>query len=301
VPDPHRDPVAQAKRALLGAGLDAETPLQRAASYANDAWLGPEFALRVNWRGDLGRLAREARIAESLVPQARYPGVLSHGDDGEIEWIVTRRVGGSQLGRAWATMERAERERAIHALAAALRALHETQAPALPVDRDLFPPHVLPLDRLLDLLHRAARATPLDAGFAGEIEAFLLDRWPAFDDRSMGLVHGDPHFENVLWDGDALWLLDLEWSRRSWLEVDLEILLSLCDHPELFVSEDYAQLARSDDYRDVPRWLRDAYPELFAHPRLGDRLAVLHIARTLTLLQLGPLRQQHIRGVLEER
>ncbi|MCP3987075.1 MAG: aminoglycoside phosphotransferase family protein [bacterium] len=298
MPDHPRDPVAQAKQALVGAGLDPHTPLERAASHANDAWLGPDFALRVNWRGDLGRLAREALVAEALAPEARYPGVSGHGNDGQIEWILTRRVGGAQLGRAWCGLKSDERERAIHALAKALRALHSTDAPNLPVDRDLAPPHVLPLDRLLGLLHRAAQATPLDPGFAGEIEAFLVDRWPAFDDRGTGLVHGDPHLENVLWDGDTLWLLDLEWSRRSWLEVDLEILLSVCDHPELFVSEDYEHLARGGDYRKVPGWLRDAYPELFAHPRLNDRLAVLHIARTLTLLGPDPLRLQHIRRAL---
>jgi len=268
---------------------------------ANDVWLGPEFALRVNWRGDIGRLAREARIAEHLAGDVRYPGVLTHGNDGEIEWILTKRVAGAQLGRAWVKMNVQERERAIYALASALRALHATKTPDLPGDRDLSPPHVLPLDRLLNLLQRAATATPLDLGFAEEIEVFLKERWPAFDEHGTGLVHGDPHFENMLWDGANLWLLDLEWSRRSWLEVDLEILLSVCDHPELFASNDYASLTQSDDYRAVPGWLRDAYPELFSHPRLEDRMAVLHIARTLSHLPLSSLRVQHLRNVLENR
>ncbi len=281
--------------------MEPDTPLEPASSMANDAWLGPGFVLRVNWRGDLGRLAREAQIAEALAPEARYPGVLTHGNDGEIEWIVTKRVAGAQLARAWVELTAEERKRAIRALVSALRALHQTRAPHLPGDRDLSPPHVLPLDRLLDLLRRAASTAPLDAGFAEEIEAFLVDRWPAFDDRGRGLVHGDPHLENVLWDGTDVWLLDLEWSRRSWLEVDLEILLSVCDHPALFVSDEYAALARAEDYREVPDWLRDAYPELFSHPRREDRLAVLHIARTLTHNPLSSLRLQHLRNVLEKR
>jgi Ser/Thr protein kinase RdoA (MazF antagonist) len=107
----------------------------------------------------------------------------------------------------------------------------------------------------------------------------------------MGLVHGDPHLENVLWDGEHVSaLLDLDWSRRSWLEVDLETLLSFCDHPFVFVAEDYEDRALARDYARVPGWLAAEYPQWFAHPRLADRLAVLHANRMVGILADHPRR-----------
>jgi hypothetical protein len=265
--------------------------------------------LRVNPRGDLGRLAREARVAAQLAPEARYPGVITAGDDGELEWIAVRRVEGIVLSRAWPALDQRRRERAMRELASALRALHACPDRDLPGDGDFAPPHTLPLASLLELLERTRR-TGMDAGLLDDVEGLIRESWVAFDAQNVGLVHGDTHLENVLWDGEHVSaLLDLEWSRRSWIEGDLEILLSFCDHPFFFVSKDYEVSARAEDYGAVPGWLRAEYPQWFTHPRLRQRLALLHTSRTLGLLcefpALGPLdprnprdRRNHLKALL---
>ena len=295
-------PEARARKALALAGLDASAPLSRASSQANEAWLGPGYVLRVNARGDIGRLQREAHIAASLPPEARHPGVLDWGTDGEIEWSVVRRVQGIDLSRAWPDLDRRARERATRELAQALRALHGVNTADLPTDDDLKPPHTLPLERLLELVQRVRRRG-VDAGLMDDVERLVSAHWAAFDRANTGLVHGDPHLENVLWDGEHVSaLIDLEWSRRSWLEVDLETILSFCDHPALFVSADYEALARASDYADVPRWLREEYPAWFAHPESSKRLTLLHVSRTLGLIIDSPtvpeVRLEHLRAVL---
>ncbi len=292
----------RARTALSLAGFADDAPLVRASSNANEAWLGPTFVLRVNARGDVGRLQREARIAASLPPEALYPGVLACGGDGKIEWIIVRRVEGVDLSRAWPELDAAARERATRDLARALCALHGVTAHDLPRDDELEPPHTLPLERLLGLLERV-RDQGVDAKLLDELGQLIRAGWTAFDWTNTGLVHGDPHLENVLWDGQHVSaVLDLEWSRRSWLEVDLETLLSFCDHPSLFVSADYEALARAADYASVPRWLREEYPAWFAHPRSRDRLTLLHVSRTLGLLHDHPraeVRVAHLRAVLD--
>jgi hygromycin-B 7''-O-kinase len=283
------DSLARARRALAAAGIAADAPIERAWSYANETWLGEGFVLRVNNRGDVGRLRREADLALRLPAEARHPGVLDHGTAGELEWLLLRRVRGVVLSRAWPEMERRLRERAARELASALRAMHGVDGPDLPRDADLDPPHILPLDRLLDLLASVGAAGLIDGRLRGDLEAFIRARWDAFDESGMGLVHGDPHLENVLWDGEHISaLLDLDWSRRSWFEVDLEILLSFCAQPFLFVAADYEDRALADDYGEVRGWLEAEYPRWFAHPRLADRLAVLHVSRRLGVIDEVP-------------
>ena len=45
------------------------------------------------------------------------------------------------------------------------------------------------------------------------------------------------------------------------------------------------------DYRELPVWLRESYPELFAHPRLNERLALYSLAYDLRELLLRPPRR----------
>jgi hypothetical protein len=105
------------------------------------------------------------------------------------------------------------------------------------------------------------------------------------------LVHGDLHFENVLWDGARISaLLDFEWARPGPPDLDLDVLLRFCAEPGVNVASDYEQQLRRRDYRDVPVWLREAYPDLFAHPRLNERLALYSLAYDLRELLLRPPR-----------
>jgi hypothetical protein len=136
----------------------------------------------------------------------------------------------------------------------------------------------LPLGRLLELIDEVV----LDPEIAALATEFVTKRWSAFDDTDRGLVHGDPHFENVLWDGNRVSaLLDLEWSRPSWIHADLEILLSVAETPQLFAAAEYEASLDPATFANLPRWLAAARPDWFAHPRLVERLEVLYLSRTL--------------------
>jgi hygromycin-B 7''-O-kinase len=95
------------------------------------------------------------------------------------------------------------------------------------------------------------------------------------------LIHGDLTFENVLWNPDQHRieaLLDFEWSRLAPQDLDLDVLLRFVAFPQLHVPADYEHLAGPEEYADVPRWLAESYPELFAGPRLFDRLRLYAIS-----------------------
>ena len=296
--------VGRRRLALVAAGLDPDLAVIRGPSFANEVWIGDELVIRINHAGQIGgdpeRMLREAAIAARLPREARYPDVLDAGRNGDLAWIVTRRAPGVALGRAWAAMRPTEHERAIVELAEALDALHGVDIGALDAF-DLEPPHTLPLGPLLALID-AVIADGADPGLLGDVAALVRARWDAFDDTGRGLVHGDPHFENAMWDGAQLSaLLDLEWSRRSWLACDLEILLAIADHPATFAAADYAHTVAATDYAAIPRWLAAARPGWFTDPRLLDRLEVLHVSRTLGALHEQPgsaLRLGHLRAVL---
>src|SRR4051812_1847813 len=275
----------RAAQALQRSGLDVQAagPLERASSITNEVWYAGPWVVRVNARPRRGNLRHEAEVARLLPPEVGYPEVVAHGEDEGAEWLIHRRIPGVVLSMAWPALSEAERRTATRQLAERLRLIHAVEgapAPDYLYEDSLECPHQLPPERTVELLYRASELPYTDTGVLQEaFELVEANAHYVLDDRSVSLVHGDLHFENVLCDSDHVSaVLDLEWARPEAPDLDLDVLLRFCAHPFLHVSEGYEHMARAEDYRLVPKWLHDSYPALFARPHLNERLTVYGLA-----------------------
>jgi len=276
--------MARAKHALTQAGLDPNVEMTRASSVTNEVWLTPEYAIRVNRRPD-HRLRREALIGPHLPPEVNYPDIVAYGTGSGFDWLVVGRRAGNVLSRCWPTMPPTQRRLAVRQIAYMLRALHRTQCP-VGLD-DLGAPQLLksgqgyePTGPLLVGLERARSLDNVDKGMvSGLIELVRSTSRTLEPFDAATLIHGDLTFENVLWDGEQVTaLIDFEWSRAAPADLDLDIILRFCTYPGLHVAEDYAEQTRPEDYEEVPWWLREDYPQLFAFPQGLERLRLYAIA-----------------------
>lgn len=285
--------VLRAKRALAAAGLDTDRALTPVESATNEVWAAGDVIVRLNRRMD-PRLRREAMIAAALPPAVRYPDIVASGSDAGEDWLVLRRMAGTPLVRCWPALSPRERRRAVDQIVGALRALHRTPAPpGLPPPTEspqLVQPGLYATEPICAALERAASLPHVDPGAMHDAMAWVKLTRDALDpfDAST-LVHGDLHFQNVLWDGEEVTaLLDLEFARPAPPDLDLDVLLRFCVVPFLFVPESREHEARPEDYADVPFWVRDSYPELFAHPRTLDRLRLYAVGFDVRDLLANP-------------
>ena len=283
----------RARKALTAAGIEADRPLTPLESATNEVWGAGDVVVRVNRRTQ-ARLRREAALAAVLPPEVRYPEVLASGTEAGDDWILLRRVSGTPLVRCWPRMTGDERRRAVTEVATALRALHATpEPPNLPPTGET--PQLLvagprSVDPVVAALERAAKLPHVDAGVMTTAVDWVRTMRTALDPfESATLVHGDLHFQNVLWDGEQVTaLLDLEFARAAPPDVDLDVLLRFCTVPFLFVPVGREAEAKAEDYADVPYWFRDAYPELFAHRRTFDRLRLYAVGFDVRDLLANP-------------
>jgi scyllo-inosamine 4-kinase len=286
----------RARTALREAGLDPSVTLTRASSVTNEVWLTEEHSVRVNRRPS-NRLFREAQIAAILPPEVGYPKVVAHGGGHGEDWLIQERQPGQPLAHIWPQLTTAQREEAVHGVAARLAAVHRTSAP-----HDLPPidaaPQLLelgaadPIAPVLAALRQAGRLEHVDPVLFADLIDMVEKLAPALEPfESTTLVHGDVTFENVLWhDGAVTGLLDVEWARPGPRDLDLDILLRCSAYPELHVAEAFVGQTRAEDYADVPWWLGRAYPELFDFPRQIDRVRLYSIAFDVRDLLAAPPR-----------
>lgn len=287
--------IARARRALQSAFLDMDMPLRRADSVTNEVWLADEYVIRVNRRLD-PRLRREAALAPHLPPEVGYPEIVAYGGKPGADWLIVRRLPGTVLSRCWPDMSRLERREAIHQLAGRLRALHDASAPPDLPDIDSTAPQLLssvtfsPVMPLLVAIDRAKALPYVDTSLLADTEALVTETSGALAPfETTSIVHGDLTFENILWDGKRITaILDFEWARPGPRDLDLDVFLRFCALPHLHVAEDYEHLTHAADYREVPWWLAEDYPELFAYPNQFDRVRLYAIAYDVRDLLLHP-------------
>ncbi len=274
---------ARALGALQAIGASS-VGLVRADSVTNEVWLTDDLVVRINRDASL-RLHREAVLSQVLPTEVGYPQVIQHGGEVGGDWLVTMRLPGIPLSRAWPALTPMARRDAVHQIADRLKAVHQTPCPRLD---GLHVPQLLDpaasgsdaVQRLLTAIERARSLPNVDPSVMADASRLVVDLAPALDPfDATTIVHGDLTFENILWDGaEVTALLDFEYARPGPPDLDLDVLLRFCALPHLHVAPDYEHLTRAEDYAEVPWWLAEEYPELFSHPRQIDRVRLYSMA-----------------------
>ena len=264
---------------LSEAGVESRG-LEHVHTDSNQVWLGNGFALRLHHVGPRGRLQHEARVAARLPAAALYPRVIATGWTAGHDWIVLERVAGKALSVVWPRLSDDERRSAIHQFACALRAVHETSPDGLEPSFLFEGADFVPRPDLVAETLRAIDGSELSA----EVRSALTERvsaWaPHTQDPAHSLIHGDLNFNNILWDAGAITaLLDFEWARPETRDVDLLSFLAFCKDAELCVPDEVRVITAKEQYARAPYWLSEAYPELFAHPHVRERVGLYAIER----------------------
>lgn len=275
---------ARAMRALAEVGLSS-VGLTRADSVTNEVWLTKDYVVRVNRDASL-RLQREAMLSQLLPAEVGYPTVVQYGGEIGSDWLVAERVTGTPLSRCWPTMSGSTRREAVRQLAARIRVVHQIKCPHLDGLTDIHrlldpaPTGIQAVERLLAALERAARLPNVEPAIIREVTEHVERHASAlepFDAET--IIHGDLTFENVLWDGEQITaLLDFEFARPGCPDLDLDVLLRFAAFPNLHVAPDYEAETRPKDYVEVPWWLAEDYPELFAYPDQLERVRLYAIS-----------------------
>ena len=281
----------KARQALMSVGLDA-SKFELACSVTNEVWLTETHAVRFNKAGD-GRLRREAILSRYLPPELGYPTIVAYSGEVGADYLILERIPGRPLAHCWPTMTDSARQNAVTQLAHQLQLLHYTRTPAglppIEAPQLIQPGTAKPVDALLRAIEHARKLPHVDTTLMSDMSLLVYEYAPALDPfDNTTLVHGDLTFENLLWAGRKLTMLDYEWSHGAPPDVDLDILLRCCALPFLHVAPAYERLADPRDYRNVPGWLAQAYPALFEVARLGARLMLYSISFDMRELLMFP-------------
>jgi hypothetical protein len=141
------------------------------------------------------------------------------------------------------------------------------------VGAEIFPVQPSRLSVLVEALAEMPRTESLMGPLRSRLDELLLVG-PDYSGEMHRFVHGDASLRNALWhDGKLSALLDMEWARLGAPDMEFPFLA--------------AQPAGSAG-SSMARLVAIAYPELFSHPNLEQRLWLYEIAHHLRMTIIGP-------------
>jgi aminoglycoside phosphotransferase (APT) family kinase protein len=248
-----------------------------APSDLNDVWVLPEIVVRIARAAGASNLRYEAAIAPVVPECLQYPGVLAFGQVGDHDWIVTRRVGGTTLDTAWASLSHDAAIEALDQFVTKLESLHSvTDAPEhlrrLPALYVFDPGHAA---ATLDDVVSRGWILPSDANRLEQLHATMLR---SLDDCCAHcLVHGDAHLGNVMWENGRLTsIIDLEGAGIAPADLDFHKL--------------YIQLREKARHTQAQpqsvSFLAERWARMHVSPGAKERLAGYSVARWLWAAQM---------------
>ena len=102
-----------------------------------------------------------------------------------------------------------------------------------------------------------------------------------FKENTFGLIHGDLHFDNFIFDGTKVHLLDFERSKVAPIDYDFRLFSMYDSLPYLWASAQTDMLTVESDYTDLIDMFLDNYPELSKIPNIRERIEFYSILELL--------------------
>jgi len=305
----------------------------------NETWICGPYVARFALDSASTLLGNEFALLQQLAGKLPVPPVVATGRDEQGEWMIQEKVAGKSLAHLWPTLDESARRVAVSHLAEITAHIHHV--PSVPRSMPILSPewltktvpseiaqlarqakafayvdHAL-MDTVMDTVIRYATmvATELSSTERSSTEK-PAQHAALHEDRTIekwGIIHGDLHFDNILWDGTKISaILDFEKACYAPLDYELDLFLRYCAFPALFVAEEFEDRTHPRDYRNVPIRFQHHYPPLFDVPLLQQRLGLYSLHYDLRLLQRFPPRNaidsdeddhliNRVRAVVEER
>ena len=258
----------------------------------NDIWRIGTGYLRVAWRGDRSRLAREAGLLQALRDFLPVPQVLDHGGNDRLSWSLTAEMPGSTYEQQCVQPAPPGLRSLAKEVAALLRGLHSWPVPSElarmlrhpgegpdPLRRAGSGLVLLPAASALELIPLARQLPFVDHGVLAAAAGRLRELADAAPARGDVLLHGDFYLGNIMIHGDHVsGLMDFEFARMGPPDLELISVIRALD----------AESRLGVHRPPLLTWLAEDYPQLFETPDLDRRLWLYALAYTIRHIIFWP-------------
>lgn len=204
-----------------------DEPERLSGGWTNYVFAAGGLVLRCTANIESGRLRRETRLAQLLPAKVGYPKMIDSGSTDGCDWMLCRRIVGTNLEDAWEKLSWDERADALEQLWMRAKYVHmlntETVRPF--VNETLW--YITTMESALGEVDLLRERNIINAEQCDVVKGYIRRFEAAMKRAKCVLVHGDLTPANAMWhEGKIAALMDFECAVIAPKEADLMMLLN---------------------------------------------------------------------------
>lgn len=196
-------------------------------------------------------------------------------------YTIEEKINGDNLFNTWGNLDENAREKCLHELVEILKILHKPITNESANIDNLLAKYDFYLERL-----KKSRMLP-----SQKIEYLNLLKNsipPYFRDAKFGYIHGDIHFNNLIYCADGLKLIDFECYDKGPLDKDFDSINRMARNPNSLIKKGLQSPVNPDDYMTIMPFLKQHYPEICGNINFDNRLLIYDCINSLKWLSVYP-------------
>ena len=170
-------------------------------------------------------------------------------------YSIEEKVHGDNLFNVWGKLDKQQREQCLSELINILKTLHNE-----PVLCDDAINKVL--TKYDDGLNKIANAGILPSKKVLYLEELRQVLLTYFSDARLGLIHGDIHFNNIIYTENGLRLIDFENCEAAPLDKEFDSIARMTRNPNSYIKPTLQSLVDPKDYECIMPFIIERYPEI---------------------------------------
>ena len=226
-------------RALFVMHGVTDEPKRLSGGWTNCVFAAGGLVLRCTTNIESGRLRRETRLAQLLPAEVGYPEIVDSGSTDGCDWMLCRRIFGTNLEDAWEKLSWDERAEALEQLWMRAKHVHAISPDIVRtfVNENLW--YITTMENALREAETLKESNVIKAEQYEAVKGYIYRFEAAMKQAECVLVHGDLTPANAMWHGGKITaLLDFECAVIAPKEADLMMLLNTAyERGELSVTE----------------------------------------------------------------
>ena len=204
-----------------------EEPKRLSGGWTNCVFAAENLVLRCTENVESGRLRRETKLAQLLPAGVGYPEIMDSGSTDGCDWMLCKRIAGSNLEDAWGLLSWEERGDALEQLWMRAKQVHA-------LDKEVARPfvnetlwYISTMENALGEAELLQERNIISAEQCEAVKGYVHRFEAAMKGAKCVLVHGDLTPANAMWyDGKIAALMDFECAVIAPKEADLMMLLN---------------------------------------------------------------------------
>lgn len=199
------------------------------------------------------------------------PKYIASGNIDGVDYLIIEKIKAKSLYEIWHKLDNRRRQNIIFKITNILKQIHK-QSPSFLESKYIISNLKDKMNKSFNLNISILDRKGFDVTYLKTFQQQYLNK--IFEEQKLRLVYNDAHFDNFLYDGENVFIIDFDRVLYTSIDYELMVIKLMLEDPAKLTSYKNQKFIKKDDYNNVWSDLQNFYPEMFDFKYINERLYV---------------------------